>query len=202
MTSEASNTPEHCPICGVAATEEKALRCDSCGSRRRAHDLGQALVLPLALAGLFLAAPAWQAPFVIVRKFGTDHVTRLGAGFDALQEQGMPLLASWVLVCGAFVPITLLGLIVARLLPEALGRRPLAAEVCSRAARILGDWLMPEVQVLAVLVAFVKLGTLVHVQIGPGFWCYAAMSLAALIAWSQCHPTEADLPRKRRALVA
>jgi len=42
---------------------------------------------------------------------------------------------------------------------------------------------MPEVQVLAVLVAIAKLGSLITIRTGPGFWCYGAMSVALLIAF-------------------
>jgi paraquat-inducible protein A len=46
---------------------------------------------------------------------------------------------------------------------------------------------MPEVQVLAVLVAVVKIGSVVHIAIGPGLWCYAGMSMAILLALRSFH---------------
>ena len=51
-----------------------------------------------------------------------------------------------------------------------------------RAARLLEHWAIPEVQVLAVLVALMKLGSVVSVSVGPGFYCYCGMAMALLIA--------------------
>ncbi|MNC97084.1 Paraquat-inducible protein A [compost metagenome] len=42
---------------------------------------------------------------------------------------------------------------------------------------------MPEVQVLGIMVAFLKLGSVVTVKVGPGLWCYGAASLCLLVAW-------------------
>jgi paraquat-inducible protein A len=51
-----------------------------------------------------------------------------------------------------------------------------------RIAGFLEHWAIPEVQVLAVLVAYMKLGSVVNVSFGPGFWCYGAMALSLLAA--------------------
>jgi paraquat-inducible protein A len=51
-----------------------------------------------------------------------------------------------------------------------------------RFLRPLEHWAIPEVQVLAVLVALVKLHSVVNLQVGPGFWSYCAMTLALLVA--------------------
>lgn len=42
---------------------------------------------------------------------------------------------------------------------------------------------MPEAYILGVLIAFVKLGDLVHVHARAGLWCYASMAVALLGAW-------------------
>jgi len=59
--------------------------------------------------------------------------------------------------------ITLTGL----LLPPRFGREPLHPQLLSQAAHALGHWAMPEVQVLAVLVALIpKSKRLDEVEVG------------------------------------
>jgi len=157
------------------------VRCDTVlahGSR-----LGPDAGLAFTLTGLLLAAPAAVLPFITAGKLGEKQTGRVFTGVEGLWHNGMHLLAVWVLLCGAIVPAALLTVLAGLLLPARLGRPPLQGRLLARAARALSDWAMPEVQVLAVLVALMKLGNLVDLTIGPGFWCYCAMTLACLLAW-------------------
>ena len=143
--------------------------------------LGRDAALAFAVTGALLAVPAAMLPFISVAKLGRDHTGYLLTSATALWESGMRLLAIWVAICGAAAPVLLLAA-----LTGAIGRA-LRLGRGSRAWRLVAHavehWAMPEVHVLAILVALIKLGDLVEVQIGPGFWCYAGMSVAMLIAW-------------------
>jgi len=178
-----------CPLCGQdhqpipLAPGERALclRCDTVlgrGSR-----FGGDGTLVFALTGLILAVPALFLPFITVGKFGQERGGVLLTGVEGLWDHHMPLLAIWVLLCGAVVPITLLGLLAAGLLRTRLGWSHGPSEVLSHAAHAMSYWAIPEVHVLAVLVALMKLGSLVNVTIGAGFWCYIGMSISLLVAW-------------------
>ena len=104
-------------------------------------------------------------------------------GVEGLWDNGMRLLGIWVLFCGTLVPIVLLGVLAGGLLRERFGRSQNPGDVLARAAHAMSYWAIPEVQVLAVLVALMKLGSLVDVTIGPGFWCYAGLSVSLLAGW-------------------
>ena len=178
-----------CPFCGQdhqlipLAPGERALcrRCDTVLTQ--CSRVGPDAALVFTLTGLLLAVPAFFLPFITAGKFGQQRGGVLFTGVEGLWDNGMPLLAIWVLLCGAVVPIVLLGILAVGLLRTRLGWSHRASELLSHAAHALSYWAIPEVHVLAVLVALMKLGSVVNVTIGIGFWCYIGMSISLLLAW-------------------
>jgi paraquat-inducible protein A len=156
------------------------VRCDTVlakGSR-----LGTDTALVFSITGLILAPPSALLTFVSAGKLGAERLSLLFTGVGCLWDGGMRLLAALVLLCGGLIPLALLATLAAVHAPSRLGWPRDKFEPLFRVARALEHWALPEVQVLAVLVALMKLGSVVDVTIGPGFWCYCAMALSLLIA--------------------
>lgn len=171
---------EHRPI--RLAPRERAL-CSRCGGTLAKGTRG-GLDAPLAfvVTGLILAIPSVILPLVTASKLGNERDALLVSGVVALWTHGFHLLAIWVCICGTVAPLLLLGTLAAVLLPARLGR-PLAPGLLTGLAHEIARWAMPEVHILAVLVAFAKLGTIVNLAPGRGIWCYAAMTVLIVIAW-------------------
>jgi paraquat-inducible protein A len=134
------------------------------------------------VTGLLLAPAACFLPFMSAGKLGAERVSALFTGVEALWGNGMRALGALVLFAGGVLPVALLailGLLLASAkFPSII---PLRGGLI-RAARALEEAAIPEVQVLAILVALTRLGGLVHVRMLAGFWCYCAMSLCLLLA--------------------
>jgi paraquat-inducible protein A len=149
----------------------------------RGSRFGRDATLVFTLTGLILAVPALFLPFITAGKFGQERGGLLFTGVDGLWDNRMPVLGIWVLLCGAVVPILLLVVLAGGLLRARLGWSQGPSEFLSNSAHAMSYWAIPEVQVLAVLVALMKLGSLVNVTIGFGFWAYSGMSVCLLLAW-------------------
>jgi paraquat-inducible protein A len=121
-------------------------------------------------------------PLVSAGKLGDERISLLFTGVWSLWNNGMYSLAILVFLCGGLLPFTLLATLTVLHASSRLGWQKTDFPHLFRVARILQHWAIPEVQVLAVLVALMKLGSIVEVTIGPGFWCYCAMAFSLLIA--------------------
>jgi paraquat-inducible protein A len=177
-----------CHLCGkahrcVPLAPGETAECTRCGAvlakGRRWHAEAP---LVLCVTGLILAVPSCTLPFIGAGKLGAVNVSTLFTGVGALWENGMRALAVLVLLCGGLLPIGLLATLATIQAPNWLGRWVASQDVLAQVARALELCAIPEVQVLAVLVALMKLGSVVNVHIGPGFWCYCAMTFFLLLA--------------------
>ena len=110
----------------------------------------------------------------------------------------MRLLATWVFLCGMLAPALLLAALIGLLTPPKLNRPIAGVRLQWRTVHALEHWAMPEVHVLAALIALIKLGSIVNVTIGAGFWCYGALSLTILFAWRNF---DVNLPSAERTRV-
>jgi paraquat-inducible protein A len=185
-----------CPLCGQQHAARSLRRgqralCVRCGATMMERGWTESrMAMAFALSGLFLALPALALPFVTLQQFGHVRTTHVTVGFTGLWAHGFSSLGAWVLLCGTLAPIGLLLLIVVILSTD--GRAALQAwnRRLRRLAAVVEYWAMPEVQVLGVMVAFLKLGSVVTVTVGPGLWCYGAVALCLLVAWRRfsLHP--------------
>jgi paraquat-inducible protein A len=175
-----------CPVCGqshrpVALRRGERALCVRCGELlARRSWLGERTSLAFTLAAAALAVPAATMPLVTLSRFGNQRVSFLISSVRGLWRHDLPLLATWVLFCGLIAPFILLGLVLWAMIETEQGA---PHPRISRLAHRVQQWAMPEVYVLAILVAFLKLGDLVHIAPGPGLWCYGLMAVCTLVAW-------------------
>ncbi len=188
VSPEASNTLG-CPWCGQLhariplkpGDSGKCVRCDALLATGRASSWHATLAW--VITGLVLWVPANALPIVALSQFGIADESLLVTGALGLWQHDMPWAALLVGMCGIVAPLFLLLALTALLVPIALNRASTRARFLVRWLRLLELWSIPEVYLLAVLVAFIKLGDVVRATPGPGLWCHAVMALALFIAW-------------------
>ncbi|MDN5836165.1 MAG: paraquat-inducible protein A, partial [Nitrosospira sp.] len=134
-------------------------------------------VLPLTIAGLFMYIIANAFPIVEMELKGIVSQTTLMGAILSLNSQGMPLVAFLVLTTTLLFPLMqLLSLIYLLTSINNVERSP-AFNLSVRLIQTLRPWVMVEVFLLGVIVAFVKLTSMATVVPGIALWAFGALTL-------------------------
>lgn len=194
-----SHAPAHlaaCPCCGLVHDLEGCepgarLACARCASvlvdpRRRA--LARGRVAAAALAGLIFYPLAITLPVLRLERFGHASDASVWTGSLGLLREGQVGVGLVVFGCSVVLPLfKLLALLALHSRRVPLGARHRAATF--RVVEWTGRWGMLDVLLIAVTVAWVKLGDLVDVQPGPGAVLFTGCVLMSLLAaaWFDPH---------------
>lgn len=178
-----------CPECDLLV-ELDSLRagqranCPRCGHLLTSFDPGATTrALAFAVAALIFLGVANAFPFLELRQSGLETVMTIpGAGAELYQD-GHRVLAGMVLVPIALLPASLLGVMVALLIPLRAGTNAPWLVGAGRLLFGLNSWTMSEVFIVGVLVSLVKIGAMATVIIGVAFWAYGGFVLCFVAAF-------------------
>ncbi len=185
----------------LALGRDEVAFCRRCGAElERDMSSQRRRVLPLTIAGLFMYIIANAFPIVEMEFRGlVNQVTLIGSVL-ALDAEGMPSVAILVLATTILFPlIQLLALIYLLAAPNKLGRSGdyLVFNLLVRMIQTLRPWVMVEVFLLGVIVAFVKMTSMATVLPGIALWALGALAFlfAAVLSFNPRHLWQQSLPK-------
>jgi paraquat-inducible protein A len=160
------------------ASAGRHLECRRCGgllglARHRSFDLAAAL----ACTALVTLAIAHLNPVLSIEIQGQSRSATLWQAAWTLYEEGTGFIGLLVLMTTLVNPLLEAAAVCYVLLPLRLGHLAPGAPLVLRAVQAVRPWVMVEVFMLGVLVAFVKLSSLATVVPGAGLWAFAATML-------------------------
>jgi paraquat-inducible protein A len=134
----------------------------------------------LAIAAAIVLMVANTAPLMTLSTAGLDSATTIAGGAYQMWRQGYRATAAAVLFCAVLAPAGFILFTLAALLGAQRPSAPKWLPALTRWAGTLRHWAMPEVMLLALLVALTKMAGLATVV--PGIGIYAAGALVVLFA--------------------
>lgn len=184
-----------CPTCGLvqhlpALRGDERARCPRCGAVVRAprrHARSEARTAAVAGAALALWPAAVTLPVMHIERFGHVNDASVWSGSVGLLQRGDWFVGGVVFVCSLLLPFVKL----VALLAITIGRRFMQRRMRAFTYRLVdwtGRWGMLDVLLVAVVVAWVKLGDFADVAPGPGALAFALLVLASLIAGALFDP--------------
>ncbi len=145
------------------------------------------LTTSFAISALLLYFPAILLPLLKIEKLGYASEDSLLQGVMTLFSQEYYLVGMVVLLFSIiFPPLKLLALIGLSSFFRDLQHKHKA--LVYHLVEFIGRWGMLDVMLVAILVAFVKLGDLISIQAGSGLIAFTCMVLFSLLASFCFHP--------------
>jgi paraquat-inducible protein A len=177
-----------CRACGLmqrvpALAPGVAALCSRCGTKihqARRHPIEHSLAL--TLAALVLLGVLCAATLMSVETAGISHHAGLFSGPEELLQRGMTALAAVVVFVTAVAPFGKLFGTLYVLLGLHLPKPPRHLRRVFVLVERLTPWSMVEVFVFGVLVAYVKLGDVVTINLGTGV--FALFALTFIMTWA------------------
>lgn len=186
----------------LALGRDEVAFCRCCGAEleRDTNSRGRR-VLPLTIAGLFMYIIANAFPIVEMELHGLVNRTTLIGSVIALNAEGMPLVAFLVLATTILFPLiqllALIYLLAASNRPGGPAYRP-AFNLLARVIQTLRPWVMVEIFLLGVIVAFVKMTSMATVLPGPALWALGALTFlfAAVFSFNPRYIWRKPIPER------
>jgi len=162
------------------ASRAVCLRCDAV-LRHTHHDpIGVPLALNITALVLFFIATS--SVLLTVSRAGQTHLADLFTGPVGLEQSGWWELSAVVVFTTFAAPLAKVLAMIAVLVGVQLREPPGELRGLFAWVERLRPWSMIEVYLLAVFVAFVRLGALAHIELGPALYALAALMLTMVAA--------------------
>lgn len=177
---------QECPEGGAGAWD-----CARCGTHL--HDAGSATrrhrAAALAATALVCYIPAVSWPISELEQLGRTMSASVWVAATEFLAAGDYLVGGIILFCSVVLPLVKLLLI----LGVGLGARWWPHRwraVAWHTVELTGRWGMIDVLLVAILVAWIKIGDLVAFAPGPGLAMFCVMVVLSLVAAASCHPQD------------
>jgi len=166
-----------------------AARCVRCGAvlfRNKPDSIDRPLAL--TVAGIVLFAVACSFPFLTMENAGLVQKTALFTGIINLYRQGMPGLATLVLVTCVLMPLTQMLSLLYLLIPLKRNRPAPYSVPLFRFYLDTQPWGMMEIYMIGILVALVKLGKMATVVPGLSVIAFGILIFVIAAAFNALDP--------------
>lgn len=181
-----------CPDCDLffekpLLVREQVAFCSRCGAQL-CHDPGAFVdkTLAYSLAGLLFYIPANILPVLTLQILGMNSTNNMLNGVQQLFLGGYWWMSFLVLACSVIVPLINLGLMF--LISAGLKWRGCIPDNILKSMlrwqHVVQEWGMPEVYMLGILVAYIKMVDMGEIIIGTGLICFVGLLLSMMLAKS------------------